>query len=58
MLFIDKNKVISEIKYEPDIDSGILYPHIYGQLNLDAIILVKDFLPNEDGVFNESSILN
>lgn len=57
LLFIDKNKVISEIKYEPDIHSGVLYPHIYGPLNLGAIISVKDFLPKEDGIFNESSII-
>lgn len=58
LLFINKNKVKSEIKFELDINSGVLYPHIYGLLNLDAIVLVKDFLPKNDGLFDESSIYN
>lgn len=56
LLFIDKNKVISQIKFEPDKNSGVLYPHIYGPLNLDSIISVKNFLPREDGFFDMSSI--
>lgn len=28
------------------------FPHLYGALNLDAVLEVLDFLPNEDGSFN------
>jgi uncharacterized protein (DUF952 family) len=55
ILFIDSAKVISPIKYEPDSESGILYPHVYGPINLDAIIQVKEFKPKEDGTFDEIS---
>lgn len=42
LLAIDTEKVQPEIKYE-DAGNGKLYPHIYGPLNLDAVIDVKDF---------------
>lgn len=56
LLVIDASKVKSEVKFEPDPESGTLYPHIYGPLNTDAVIEVKEFLPNQDGVFDEESI--
>ena len=42
VLEIDANKVVPEIKYEPS-SSGELYPHIYGPLNIDAVIKIDDF---------------
>jgi uncharacterized protein (DUF952 family) len=27
------------------------FPHIYGALNLDAVVEVRDFSPNENGIF-------
>lgn len=42
LLEIDEQKVQPEIKYE-DAGNGTLYPHIYGPLNLDAVVNVKDF---------------
>lgn len=50
LLVIDENKVVPDIKYE-DPGNKKLYPHIYGPLNLDAIVNVVDFPPNEDGMF-------
>lgn len=48
ILEIDKTKLKSEIKFEPPapipgggtnhIKDGILFPHIYGSLNIDAVI--------------------
>jgi len=55
LLVIDEEKVKSEIKYE-DADDGILYPHIYGPLNLDAVIRVVDFPHQPDGTFTLPSI--
>lgn len=49
LLCIDTAKVQSEIRYE---GTGTeLYPHIYGSLNIDAVIKVLDFEPHKDGTF-------
>lgn len=37
LLFIDPEKVQSEIRWEAVLDHGI-FPHIYGALNLDAVL--------------------
>lgn len=50
LLVIDDSKVIPEIKYE-DAGNGKLYPHIYGPLNIDAVIKVMGFPPKPDGTF-------
>ncbi|QRG65120.1 DUF952 domain-containing protein [Brevibacillus choshinensis] len=40
VLVVDEHKTTSPIKYEQAKD-GLLYPHIYGPLNHDAIVDVK-----------------
>jgi len=42
LLGIDEELVVNEIKYE-DAGNGETYPHIYGPLNIDAILSVKDY---------------
>jgi uncharacterized protein (DUF952 family) len=49
LLCIDPSKVEADIKYERAGDSE--FPHIYGVLNLDAVVNVVDFAPGEDGSF-------
>lgn len=56
LLLIDDKKVTSEIKYE-DGGNGELYPHIYGPLNIDAVIGAVDFPANEDGTFFLPSLI-
>lgn len=51
LLVVDETKVTSEIKYE-DPGNNKLYPHIYGPLNIDAVIKTVDFPTNEDGTFS------
>ncbi len=51
LLRIDPAKVQSDIVYEDCYDSGEAFPHIYGPLNLDAVIETIDFPPNPDGFF-------
>ena len=48
VLVIDKEKVSAEIKYE---DPERIYPHIYGQLNRDAIASTLPVKRAEDGTF-------
>lgn len=52
LLCINSHKVQSEIRYE-GMDGGEQFPHIYGVLNVDAVVQVVDFEPSEDGFFEE-----
>jgi uncharacterized protein (DUF952 family) len=58
LLCIDEDKLKSECKYEDptgggqhDPTVGKLFPHIYGPINISAVIIVVDFPRNEDGFF-------
>jgi len=50
LLCIAAERVQYEIRYEGHGD-GPLFPHIYGPLNVDAVVEVLDFAPGEDGRF-------
>ena len=50
LLWIDTNRVQSEIKYENS-ESKELYPHIYGTLNVDAVVKVVGFKFTKNGKF-------
>jgi len=52
LLFIDEDKVHSEVRYEGLNGNGEEYPHIYGPLNLDAVQYICDFIPDEKGCFH------
>jgi uncharacterized protein (DUF952 family) len=49
LLQIDTVRVTAEIKYEGTNEA--LFPHIYGPLNMEAIIKVYDFVPDKHGLF-------
>ncbi|MEO1654529.1 MAG: DUF952 domain-containing protein [Bacteroidota bacterium] len=51
LLSIDPDKVGPEIKYENTTGGHILFPHIYGALNLDAVVGSAPFIANQDGYF-------
>ncbi|HTL87815.1 MAG TPA: DUF952 domain-containing protein [Leptolyngbya sp.] len=50
VLVIDPDRVEPEVKYEAVEGVGI-FPHIYGELNVDAIVQMIDFPPSADGSF-------
>jgi uncharacterized protein (DUF952 family) len=50
ILKIDVDRVTPEIRYE-GADSNNLFPHIYGELNIDAVIGSIDLESNPDGSF-------
>jgi uncharacterized protein (DUF952 family) len=59
LLVIDLSKLKPELKWEPPAEpaptharAGDLFPHIYGPLNLDAVVKVLDFEPLADGTFS------
>lgn len=49
LLLIASDQVKPEIRYEEA--DGELFPHIYGELNLDAVYQVIDFEPGKNGLF-------
>lgn len=51
LLYIDTNKLASPVRYENLEGSKQLFPHIYGTLNLEAVIEARDFQPHCDGTF-------
>jgi uncharacterized protein (DUF952 family) len=50
VLVIDADALTSELKYEPGADD-VLYPHIYGPLNRDAVVDVLPMPRDPDGAF-------
>ncbi|HEX2935273.1 MAG TPA: DUF952 domain-containing protein [Bacteroidales bacterium] len=59
LLCINEDKLTSECKYEAPTGSGKhdpsvgnLFPHVYGPINISAVIKVIDFPVGADGRFN------
>lgn len=50
LLVIDPTMLAAELRNEP-IEDGQMFPHLYGKLNLDAVLEVLPFTPQEDGTF-------
>lgn len=57
LLCIDADRLQSELRYDL-IEGGETFPHVYGPLNLDAIVQVLDFAPEPDGTFRLPPTLN
>lgn len=51
LLCINTAALQAQVRYEDIYAAGTEYPHIYGPLNLDAVIRVIDFPPQADGSF-------
>jgi uncharacterized protein (DUF952 family) len=58
VLGIDESRLRASLKYEPPApvlnenpNPDTLFPHIYGALNLDAVVRVIDFPSSTDGTF-------
>jgi glutathione S-transferase len=52
LLVIDPDRVDSEVRYEPVPGHDLPYPHIYGPLNLSAVVQTRPFAPAPDGYFS------
>jgi uncharacterized protein (DUF952 family) len=50
ILSIDPSLVMAEIRNE-GVDPNNLFPHIYGELNIDAVIRSIDLEPTPNGLF-------
>lgn len=59
LLMIDPALLTSDLKWEPPsggapppgVAEGDLFPHIYGQINLDAVVRVFDLEADPEGTF-------
>ncbi len=52
LLVVSADKVAAELRYEPPAEapaSSERFPHIYGDLNLNAVVNVLEFAPDADG---------
>lgn len=47
-LYIEKDRVAAPLRYD---DAGRKYPHIYGSLNRDAIVAVREARRDGEGFF-------
>ncbi len=52
LLVIDPARLAAELVYEDCYETGQAFPHIYGPLNLDAVVRAVPFPPNGDGRFS------
>ncbi|QZZ23648.1 DUF952 domain-containing protein [Leptothermofonsia sichuanensis E412] len=50
LLCIDPERLNAELIYE-EVEEKQRFPHLYGALNLDAVVQVVDFQPNSEGRF-------
>jgi uncharacterized protein (DUF952 family) len=65
LLVIDPARLAADLKWEapfagappPGVPAGEAFPHIYGPINLDAIVRVLDFEPASDGRFVLPSLI-
>jgi len=57
VLWIDPEKLAAPLRWEPpdlhDPFSEERFPHIYGPLNLDAVVMVTDLKQDPDGVYRQ-----
>ena len=63
LLKIDPARLTSELRWEPPsggtppgVPEGDLFPHIYGPINLDAIVKVYDLESDPDGSYKSPTL--
>jgi len=59
MLVIDPARLKSPVRWEPphatgrlpSFTEGTVFPHVYGPINVDAVVRTADLVPGESGTF-------
>ena len=49
LLHVEVSKLTPEVKWEAA--DGDMFPHVYGAVNLDAVVAVEAFVKGDDGVY-------
>lgn len=52
LLWIDPERVQAEVRWEAS--DGKIFPHIYGPLNLEAVVRVTELHPDANGMFAQN----
>ena len=55
LICIDENKLEAEVRYEDGDNCGREYPHVYGMINNDAVMIVLPFLRDKDGIWQKNT---
>jgi uncharacterized protein (DUF952 family) len=55
LLVIDPDRLQAPLRPEPPATGAEAYPHIYGPLNVDAVVEVRSYEPAADGTFSPPS---
>ncbi|MBX0330964.1 DUF952 domain-containing protein [Oscillochloris sp. ZM17-4] len=51
LLEIDPSRLAAELRYEEG-EPGVRFPHLYGPLELSAVVAARAFAPDEGGRFS------
>lgn len=51
LLLLDEDRLRAPVRYENLEDGNQLFPHLYGPLNLEAVVRVLPFQPDAEGRF-------
>ncbi|NTU84914.1 MAG: DUF952 domain-containing protein [Chloroflexales bacterium] len=51
LLAVEAGRLVAELRYEES-EPGQRFPHLYGPLNLDAVVAARPFTPAPDGSFS------
>lgn len=51
VLMIEPERLHPEVRFEEFETSGTFFPHVYGPINLEAVVRVLPFPPQPDGTF-------
>ena len=54
LLVIDESRLPKQVVWEqgdPPDPGGMLFPHVYEPIPVDAVVAVQDYLPGPDGTF-------
>ncbi len=52
LLVISPDRLGAPLVFEDTYGSGMEFPHVYGPIDLDAVVAVVPFPPNPDGTFD------
>lgn len=51
LLVIDPERLTAELRWDPVPGADAPFPHLYGPLDLDAVVEARPFAPGPDGTF-------